>query len=218
MKKELAWIFILSLIVLPIILHFAVAQDEPGNSAFPVTPQQGNDIIVGAQSKWDYLSKEWQTMLLKNPVVNAINSAFTKMDEVGFFVVLFGAHWSLSFTMLFTILLWVCSLLFLKRLFRKTGYFKKEYCWLLALFSTMILAWLQAFYYISLSVFEFPTTWQGRLVLGIVLIAAIWVLFLFDYLSGRLGKSREAAKASNAENKVARVVKFQEGFEKGTKG
>jgi len=212
-NKKLFVIFIISLLLISFLaLTLALAQEIPES---PITPEEAENIKTTTETKWDYLARHWQIMLLSNPVVKAIDTVFTKLDSIGFFIVLFAVHWQLSFTVIFSIILWVFFFFFIKRQLKKLTSLKKEYCYLISLAAVLFLAWIKLFINISEDIWNDFTTAKGRILLTVLFLIILWTLLFIDKSTNQVKKARLAGKATEAEAKVERISKFEESFEEG---
>jgi hypothetical protein len=66
--------------------------------------------------KWEYLGKEWEKILLENPIISSIDSFFQKISFL--FEIIVGMHYSLSLWFFFVILIWFYLLFNLKYLLK----------------------------------------------------------------------------------------------------
>jgi len=111
-KSGVVLLFLL-VIFLPLLLNIAQAQEVSVPTVPGVDPEilnkQPEEILENyknyTETKWEYIGKEWQAMLLKNPGVAAVDSFLKKIDIV--FVILFGRHYAISITLLIVIFLWI---------------------------------------------------------------------------------------------------------------
>lgn len=116
--KKIGVLFILLLLVFNIIILASVlAEDEytdiPGIPA-GLSPEKIEDATNKSVAKWQYLQKEWKSIILKNKVVSSIDGFFTKISIV--FSILFGMPYSMTFTMFVTIVLWFVFVLLAARI------------------------------------------------------------------------------------------------------
>jgi len=90
------------------------------------------------EKKWDYLSEQWNKILLKNKFVSGIDGFFKKINIV--FVVLFGENYALSLTLFFVVVLWIFFFINFNIIFRDYSIFSSGISLTLAFFLAIILA------------------------------------------------------------------------------
>lgn len=90
------------------------------------------------EGKWDYLSKEWQKIFLKNPYMVQVDDFFKNFDFV--FLIFFGESYSLSPTLFFVIMLWFFFFFKFKEIFVDYSLFSKWVGVVIALGLTIVLA------------------------------------------------------------------------------
>ena len=216
MPNKILGLLIFSLLLLNFLALTLIQAQEDLEGQLPISPDSVEKIKEDTETKWDYLSRHWKIILLNNPIIRAIDSAFTKLDSIGFFVVLFAVHWQLSFTIVFSIILWIFFLIYIKRHLKKLSGLNSEYCYLIALASVLFLAWTKIFLYISKGIFDLFTTTKGKIILTMAFLVVLWLLFFLDKFGDSVKKAKQAGKVSETEAKMKRIEKFQEGFEKGS--
>jgi len=99
MNRKVCVAFLFGFLLLPVVLNFINAQVESPN-IFGINPESG----IKLTEKWDYLGKEWKTILMQNTIVKSIDSFLQKISLV--FSILFGTPYSLSLAFFLTIFLW----------------------------------------------------------------------------------------------------------------
>ena len=120
MNKKYFSLIIVSLLLFSVLLNVVQAADDLFSE----------DNIVNLEAKWEYLGKEWKNVILGNPIMKAIDSFFTSISIV--FLIIFGIDYSLSFTFLFTVILWIFFVAFINNIFRIVSIFSEKICLVIA--------------------------------------------------------------------------------------
>ena len=216
MKKS--GLLILILILSSFFALVLVQAQEGLDNQISDSQEQIEQIINTTETKWDYLSRHWKIVLLQNPVIKAIDSAFTSLDKTGFFIILFGIHWDLSFAVIFSIALWIFLLFYIKKQLHKSyANLSNFYSYLVSLGFVLILAQLKILYKIGQNVFELFTTTKGKIILFISFIVIFLVLSITNKYGKRMQKSRETEKKVEEGHRLEKHEEFYKGVEEGRK-
>lgn len=218
-------IFLILIILLLTSLNLtpALAQQPPGISELPKGSEQlaekianPEEIIEDAESKWDYLGKEWKNILLKNSIIKKIDSFFTKISFI--FRILFGQTYSLSITLFFVVILWFFIFIFVGNILKSSGFIRGVPAYLIGLVPAIILAQLDIFRKIVVAVGTFVFSREAKWARITLAIVAIFVLILLfavsEALSKYLEKRRKLTKEKEAELSQEKIKRFSEGLEK----
>jgi len=145
--------------------------------------------------KWDYLGREWKTILLKNKAIAGVNSFFEKISIV--FVILFGVPYEISFVLFGIIFLWILFLTAFYDIFRGTfivDIFGKIGTFLLSLILVIGLAQLGFFNSLAIFIGRLIFSPEGKWARFLIFIGFCIVVFIFSYLSKFLGKYLKAKR------------------------
>lgn len=139
------------------------------------------------EDKWDYLSKEWKNILLKNKIVSVIDSFCKKINFV--FVALFGEGYDLSLTLFFIIILWFYFFFKLSEILTDYSTFSSAVAAVIGFGLVLILAQLKVLRQIVelFGWFVFSQeAWWLRLIIFIVIV---FILIFLYKLSSQVGQS-----------------------------
>ncbi|MBU1136496.1 MAG: hypothetical protein KJ559_03235 [Nanoarchaeota archaeon] len=198
--KKISFILISLLILNLVIINLVLAQESPIDIG-KLNPETGlpegvPSDLAGVQeiakTKWDYLGKEWQKILLKNPVVSKIDSALAKVSFV--FVILFGMPYSLSLTLLVIIILWFFFFFKFAEIFKNFSAFSESASWVISLALVIFMA--------QTKVLQKITEWLGWLVFAkkewwwnlSMIILLVFLFILFYKLSSAYAKKIKEQK------------------------
>lgn len=169
------------LLILPLTLSIIRAQGEAsGDSLGLLTPEQIEGSTVKLTSSWDYLSKEWKTILLGNPIVKEADSFFQQINPV--FFILFASDYSFSLKLLLVIILWVFVLFLLYTFFKYYTSFSK--------IVSFGMSFLIAIMFAHVKLIEMPVNaliwfffgekpWWIKLIIGVIILAILMAVFMF---------------------------------------
>jgi len=149
----------------------------------------------------EFLAQQWKEALLKNSVINTIDSLFKKLNWV--FIVLFGRSYALSIELFFSMLLWSLCLAFVHLLF----HLKKEWLnWVLGIGISMGLAQLQIFNYIasfaSKFVLEASGTWWTLARTAVIILFVVFLFVLNKYFGKEIGAMRKARELHETKHRL----------------
>jgi hypothetical protein len=193
MNKKILMIFILSLFLFPFIFNFVSSQPD-SSTIFGISPDSG----VKLTEKWESLGKNWKDMLMENSVVRGIDSFFQKIDPL--FSILFGVEYSLSLSLLFTILLWMYTF-FLFNGILGNSLFSKWVSLAISLGVTIGIAQLKLFQISTnfiIGIFFGEQPWWAKVIIGIGIFAILAILFV---LVKNFGKQFAASRKKLKEEK-----------------
>lgn len=139
--------------------------------------EQKADVIneFTEADKWEYLSKEWNTILLKNPKISAIDSFLKKINFM--FVLFFGENYSISLTLLFVIIFWIFFILNFNKIFTNYSFLSLGISLSLSFLITIIMAHLHILRFFSELVFKLIFYKEG-------IWGWIWFIIFLIILSG----------------------------------
>lgn len=208
MNKRVCIIFILGLLLLPLILNFVASQISQieSENIFGITPDSG----VKLTQKWDYLGKEWKTILMQNSIVKGIDSFFQKINAV--FLVLFGIDYSMSLVLFLTVFLWLYLFFILLNILGNT-LFSKGVALIISFGIAIGAAQIKLFQMpvnLIIGVFFGEKPWWMKLIVGIAILAVLAVIFV---LQKKFGKQFAANKKKMKEEKNR--IKLQTGARAG---
>ncbi len=221
MKK--AGILLISLLFLNLLAitliqtNLTKAQETPPG----LPPQLGQDpeeLIEGVKNKteteWQYLSKEWPKIFLKNELISAADTFFTKISIV--FRILFGQPYSFSITLLAIIILWLFIVLKSGDIINSWGLVKGWSAYLIGAALAIILAQIQVLKmiinFLGWLVFaKKGTLWNISMILVIILIFVL-LYYLFSILSKYLKEREKKKREKETETRQKALEKFTKGL------
>jgi hypothetical protein len=174
-KRILIFVFVFFLVLFSLFSNFIQAEE--------LLSEEG---LMGLEAKWQYLGKEWKTILLDNVVVGTIDSFLKKINIV--FVVIFGIDYSLSFQFLFTVILWFFMLSCVHSMFTLISIFSGWASFLISIGGVILFVQTGGFKPVVnwfIWVLFGQKTWWMKLIIGIGTIVG---LVLFALLVKQLAK------------------------------
>jgi len=167
-----------------------------------------------ANEKWDYLQKEWTSILMKNKVVASIDSFLKQINIV--FVVLFGEDYNLiSLTLWLVIASWLVLTFAVANVLIGQFNLGSALSLFIGVIVSIILAQVRILNFIITFVLNLafaPELWYVRLIIWAgILIGFFLILYLSQALSVYLKKARK----KNEEDKTRHTRKKFEKFSKG---
>lgn len=215
--KKLGVILIISLLfIIPLILEISIAQENiPGMPAQLQNPEETIQKLKNTtETSWEYLSKEWQNILLKNTIVAKIDTLLKKIPEV-VFMVLFSMPYSLTPSFLATIILWLYFALLIGDVLM--GEFGAK-AYIGGFGAAIILAQVNFFKFIETFfiylIFMKKAVWWNILITGII-IAVLAIIFMFsNKLSAYLDERKKKEKEKEADESRERTIAFEKAREK----
>ena len=173
---------------------------------------------MNLEGKWDYLGKEWKTILFNNPVVIAIDSFLTKINVV--FLVVFGINYSFSIQFLFTIILWLFFISWINNVFKIVSIFSEKICLLISI--ALIIGGAQ------IGMLEWPVNtliwvlfgqkelWM-KLIIGLVTIIALFLIGMFlKKFAKQAKKNREELRIEKDKMELHQGAKVAEAISEAT--
>lgn len=166
-------------------------------------------------ARTSYLGEAWKEVLFKNPAVMRLNSLFMSIDTL--ILVLFARHYSFSLEMLFAFILWLFTLLSV----RKYLLFSNPwYNFLTSLGIVIILAHLQIFNYVAAALVKlvFYRTSTGWTIAGLLIVGLLFLIYFYlnSIIARTIKKAREKEERSDLKSKVGAQEEFMEGIKKGS--
>jgi hypothetical protein len=227
-KKELRiFLIILLFIILNLFLiNLINSQDSSipaGKLPFGITPEKiekTNEIVENLtkdQQRREYLAKEWEKLLMKNPYVAAFD-AFCKKNTL-FFRIVFGMHYSLAnfFVILLVIIFWFLIFFKLPLIIESLG-MKKEPAWLVSLIATITIAqtpFLRSISEYLIAMIFFRENVWSRIILTIILLFIILLIyFFFDSLGKYFKKKKKQKEDEELELKKEEIKEVAKAIEK----
>jgi hypothetical protein len=200
--KKIIFILALGLLILPLMFNFANAEDilESGVSD-ALNPEQIMNTSAQLSSQWDYLSKEWKTILLGNVFVKGLDSFFQDINIV--FLVLFANDYSLSLTLLLIILTWIYCLVVLSGALGDFSLFSKGVSFIISLGLVIVMAQMKIIEQPAKFVIWFiagDKPWWMKLIIGLVVLTVLVVIailikkFGFHYKENKKKMEEEIAR------------------------
>jgi len=224
MKKIGVLVFVLLLIALPLILQTAVqvtAQDEnPMDAALPA----GFKKIPQTEEEWEkakqeYLSKEWDKIILDNkyigPIYGFLKKALVWLSPV--FIIIFAEPYSFSWAFFFVVVLWL--IFYHTSLNALKLFIESKITYLIALALPVILAQIKFFRLISeflIALFFDKQTWYIKwLIIGAIILGFIFLYILQQVLFKSFQEWIKKKKKEKKEKKSEQIQKEVEAREKG---
>ena len=218
MKKEI-FIFAVSLLILPLMLNFILADDfdSAASEALGVNYSQIEEASTNLNSwSWDYLSNEWKTMLLGNSFVKGADSFLQSINVV--FFVLFGIDYSLSLKFLLVVILWFYVLFRFDNLFKDVTLFSRGVSFVISFGLMIVMA--------HMGIIEAPVdgimwlffsqkTWWMKLIIAVVIIAVlVFIAILIKKFGFRFKENRKKMKEEMERMQLERGAKVGEALSK----
>lgn len=209
MKKGVVVISLIVLMfVMPMLLQFALAQEQIPGIPAGLTPEEIEAQIAKAQNatEWQMIGQRFQQALLKNPVIVAIDSFFTKLSIV--FIILFGMPYSLSITLLFVMVMWLIVAIDLGNIISSYSTFSGLASYGISFAFAVIFAQLKIFEIIVNFVGTLIFTREAGWARALIILVTLLVLIFIDQISRYLGKYLK--KRKEAEEKAETLVSGKE--------
>ncbi|MBI2449730.1 hypothetical protein HYV49_05535 [Candidatus Pacearchaeota archaeon] len=183
-------------------------------------PTDVGEVKNKSKEKWDYLSSEWQRILLKNERVAKFDSFMKKVDDKKIFYYLMGESYTLTLSFFILLLMWV----FFGSRFGElvSSYFNfKEWeralVWIGSGIAFSIAMSLSGIYkliiYLPRSQYLKDVAWWVAILIWVVFIIIIVILYYFmgnikRFLIKRIKKEREKRTKQHEE----KIEEFSEGI------
>ena len=158
----------------------------------------------------DYLSEKWKTAFLKNKFISFVDSFFQKINFV--FVVLFSENYSLSLTLFFIIILWLCFFFKLSEVLTDYSAFSSSVATVIGFGLVIIMAQLKFFRVIVESfgwlVFSQEAWWIRFIIFVIIIFVMVFLYKLSSQIGDSFKKNKEMTKEEmkKAEEKINRGI------------
>jgi len=158
----------------------------------------------------DYLSEKWKTAFLKNKFISFVDSFFQKINFV--FVVLFSENYSLSLTLFFIIILWLCFFFKLSEVLTDYSAFSSSVATVIGFGLVIIMAQLKFFRVIVESfgwlVFSQEAWWIRFIIFVIIIFVMVFLYKLSSQIGDSFKKNKEKTKEEmkKAEEKINRGI------------
>ncbi len=206
------YILIGIILISTILLVSSITAQEEGLPE-ELSEEKLNELKSRAETKWDYLAKEWQTLLLKNKVISSIDAFLKKGSLV--FQILFGEPYSPSLTLLLIVILWIFLLFWFGGILSNYSTLSPVASWLIALGMVVIMAQIkilkQIITFFGWLIFSKETAAWRWAIAGIIILSCILIYFL----TSKFGKEWKKKKEKE-EEKTAKTI-LKKGAEVGEK-
>ncbi len=214
LNKKFVFVIVSLLLLNILTLSLVKSQQPPGlPSELQQDPEELKESIKNkTETKWQYLGKEWQNILLNNTAVYETNSFLEKVDDKTLlFTILFGRPYSLSITLLVIILLWILFFIQFGRILKTYSLFSGSISWIISFGLVMIMAQLGILLKITellgwLIFVKKGTVWNIAITLAIML-----GFYLFYYFGSLYSKIMEQQKEEfeKEREKIERQILHQ---------
>jgi len=180
MSKKIGVVFVLVLLLSPFILNFVSSQVESPN-ILGINPESG----IKLTEKWEYLGREWKTILMQNVVVKTIDSFLQKIGFI--FVVALGTSYSLSLAFFLTLFLWIYLFFGLFNILGNTIFSK----WVSVVISLGLaigaaqIKLLQMPVNLIIGLFFGEKPWWIKLIIGVAIILILVIVFVLIKTFGK---------------------------------
>lgn len=101
MIKRVAVVYLLAVLILSVGVFAQSIQQQIDSGTKSL--EEGKAFIE--DKKWEYISQEWEKIVLQHPVFGKIHTALQKTSPL--FIFFFGQPYALSLTLVFAILIWI---------------------------------------------------------------------------------------------------------------
>lgn len=174
-----------------------------------LSPDKIDETTSKATQRWEYLKKEWKTVLLKNKIVSAIDSALTKINIV--FKVLFNKDYELlSASFWIIILLWLFFFYIFGTIIKDFSTFSSGISFIISALLTIVCAQvnllsMQANFLIWLASAAFGNSqpwWASMLVWTGIFIVLVIVMTVVNKFGGQMKANREKTKLLEERLKI----------------
>lgn len=233
MKKSIVLLFCFALLF-TFILNFVKAEETlPFSPISDKDMQRLENLPEEAQTKWEYLQKEWKTILTKNKIVNATNNFMSKKVPDTTFRILFGINWDVEYipTILGVVILWlfffVAATNFLKAGFSSVTIQEIPgfVIYIASLLFMIVLAQLNIFYnlivWLGRLIFKQENFWI-RFIYFLIIVFILVILAKFSNTTSKVAEeSKKKRKEEAKDEKIEKANKFVKGVNEGfsyTKG
>jgi|SRR3989344_3436237 len=171
------------------------------------------------KDKWDYLGEEWQNILLKSEYVSFLDASFKKINFLFFF--LFGEDYSLSLTLLFTIILWSFFFYYFNKILNDFSGFSSEVSSIVAFLLVIVSAHIGLYKFISEIAFKiifFREGVWGWIAMLIFVLIMITIAILLKSFGEDVKKRREELQKIREELEMKTDRIRMKGIEKAFEG
>jgi hypothetical protein len=183
--------------------------------------KEGTDKVRGLteedkwKQKWDYLGNEWKEILLKNKLIFALDSFFTKISFL--FFILFAKSYEMSLLLIGIIFLWFFIFLNGARVLQSWGIVGEGiFAYLASLAIVVLFAWMKLFetVIILLGRLAFsPSHWWTRaIILVFILFGFSFLQYLLSLVSSYLRTRKDSVRKKSSEFTQKRLKKFVDSF------
>lgn len=178
------------------------------------------NVQTNISTKWDYLGKEWQNILLKNEIIKSIDSFFTKISFL--FEVLLAEPYSFSLNFFFVVVLWFIFAINLIKILKGFSMFSSWVSFIIGFGITVAFARTKFFSNVSnfliYLIFK-PELWWTRLIIFILILFILVLLYRANSIIGNLiKKQREEIEKEQEKADRGILRSFADAIIKGFKG
>lgn len=207
LKNRISAIFIAVLLIFSFFLALQTAKAQEQIPGLPsgLSPEEVEKTQEKIEGKWDYLSREWKNIFLKNKFVSAMDEFFTKISIV--FQILFGMPYSLSLVLLIVIVLWFYFLINLLQIYRYFSIFSGWVNYVIAFGLTIIAAQTKvlekiAQFFIWLMLGIISSWWFSLIIMAVLIIILIILYNLNKSFGKQIAANRKKMKIEEEERKL----------------
>ncbi len=220
MKRGIFFFAVLLLAIVPMVLQFVSGQ-EP-SAPYGLSPEEIDERLQQLQqmqnvTQWQLIGERFKLSLLRNPIIDGIDAAFTKISWL--FSFLFGMPYSLSVTLLMAIALWVWIFLiasgFLYKSFRLSSSASYGITFVVCILLSLFHVWENSINAMGTVIFA-QEAWWLRIVLIFMFIGFLYLLMYLSKLAGQELEKRKKAAEEERTSHAGKIVQAQaEGIQKG---
>ena len=233
MKNRYILLFFLVLlfsIIFIIKLNFVKAQEEaPGLPISEKELEKYIELPQQAQTKWEYLQKEWKNILSKNKVIMAIDTFMKKSFPNNTFRILFGINWNIEYlpTIIGIVVFWIILFMAVANLLKlvpipiENQQIAGALSYVFSLLLMVIFAQINLFYdvinWLGKLIFKQENALMKFLYFFLTVIIFVLIVTISNLISKASKESKEKAKQEEIEHKIEKANKFIEGVKEGRK-
>lgn len=172
--------------------------NDLANRVDDTTNQINSFKYLNKTEKESYLFGEWKKIILKNPVLSALNNTFIILSPL--FFILFAYNYDFSITLIFIFVLWIFFFISFNRVLRDFSGLSQGVSLLVSLLIVIFLSHIKLFLFITNFLFNLIFFQEGLFVNFISFLIFIFgLIFLFMLIKG-LGKEARMRRKKLKEN------------------
>ena len=147
--------------------------------------------------KWDYLGREWKTILLKNKIVLTIDKICTKISFL--FLILFAMPYEMSMILFGVMVLWLFAWAIIFDGIKYSGIVNKGSALILSVLAVIALAHIGLFEGIVVFLIRFISLPESAWARAILFFGIIFMMIFFKKFSEFFGKYLKAKREKDAK-------------------